>query len=56
VYDLIYDPKGGLKIYKNTQLKSHISGLDFKKMLFSIWLGEDPADENLKKGMLGIGS
>lgn len=56
MYDLIYDPAVGLSIYKNNQLASTIRGLDFKKLVFSIWLGEDPADENLKKGMLGISS
>jgi hypothetical protein len=30
-----------------------IQGVDFKKALFSIWLGDQPADKNLKKGMLG---
>ena len=30
-----------------------IPGIDFKKGLFGIWLGEDPADSDLKKGLLG---
>ena len=30
-----------------------IRGLDFKKALFAIWLGEKPADNSLKQGMLG---
>jgi len=28
--------------------------MEFKKALFGIWLGEEPADENLKQGMLGL--
>jgi hypothetical protein len=36
-------------------VKGTIAGYDFKKSLFSIWLGSKPADENLKKGMLGKG-
>ncbi|MCX7680316.1 MAG: chalcone isomerase family protein [Spirochaetes bacterium] len=28
-------------------------GLDFKKALFAIWLGPNPVQESLKKGMLG---
>jgi len=28
-------------------------GLDFKKLLFSVWLGEKPADDGLKKKLLG---
>lgn len=53
VFDLVYEPHAGLNIYKNKKLKASIEGLDFKRMLFTIWLGADPADENLKKGMLG---
>jgi hypothetical protein len=34
-------------------LKGTIKGLDFKKAVFSIWLGEKPADSKLKKKMLG---
>lgn len=53
IFDLIYDPATGLSIYKNDKLAASVQGLDFKEALFSIWLGNDPADENLKKGMLG---
>lgn len=53
IYDIIYTPAGGTKIYKNNTLKSEASGQDFKKVLFGIWLGSDPADEDLKKDMLG---
>jgi hypothetical protein len=34
-------------------LKGTIKGIDFKRAVFSIWLGEKPADAKLKKGMLG---
>ncbi len=30
-----------------------IAGVQFKKALFAIWLGPNPAQEGLKKGMLG---
>lgn len=51
--DLKYTPGKGVAIEKNgTQLKV-IPGLEFKKALFSIWLGKIPADETLKDGMLG---
>ena len=30
-----------------------VKGVEFKKALFSIWLGSTPADATLKKGMLG---
>ncbi|MCX8487159.1 MAG: chalcone isomerase family protein [Crocinitomicaceae bacterium] len=50
-----YTPEKGLKVTKNGVVKGTIPGYDFKKSLFSIWLGSKPADENLKKGMLGKG-
>ena len=33
--------------------KGVIEGYDFKKALFGIWLGDNPADEGLKEGLLG---
>jgi len=53
VFKLIYIPGEGVKIYKNDVYKSTVSGLDFKKALFGIWLGENPVSSSLKKGMLG---
>ncbi|MFM6934091.1 MAG: chalcone isomerase family protein [Flavobacteriales bacterium] len=50
-----YTPEKGVKVTKNGVVKGTIPGYDFKKALFSIWLGSKPADENLKKGMLGKG-
>jgi hypothetical protein len=53
VYDIIYSPGAGVAVYMKGTLKGTIPGLAFKKAVFSIWLGEDPADSGLKKGMLG---
>ena len=53
VYDIIYTPAEGTKVYKNKELKCTVQGLDFKKVLFGIWLGVKPADKDLKAGMLG---
>jgi len=53
-YTFLYTPNDGLKIYKNGNLKSTIEGLDFKKALFGIWLCDEPAQESLKKEMLGL--
>lgn len=53
IYDLMYIPGKGTVIFKNGKIKDTIEGLDFKKALFGIWLGAKPADEDLKKGMLG---
>ena len=53
VYDIIYIPAEGTNVYKNKELKCTVQGLDFKKVLFGIWLGVKPADKDLKAGMLG---
>lgn len=53
VIDIIYLPGAGVKLYKNGKLKTQVEGLDFKKLLFTIWFGDDPADEDLKENMLG---
>jgi hypothetical protein len=54
VYDFVYIPKGGVKIYRNGKLTSSVKGLDFKKPFFGIWLGSKPVQESLKKAMLGM--
>jgi hypothetical protein len=53
VYDLIYVPGKGVETYKNEKYASITKGLDFKKALFGIWLGDKPAQKSLKKEMLG---
>tara|TARA_B100000900_G_scaffold356943_1_gene326977 strand:+ start:867 stop:1406 length:540 start_codon:yes stop_codon:yes gene_type:complete len=41
-------------IYKNSEIRGEFSGLPFKQALFGIWLGDKPAQESLKKEMLGL--
>lgn len=53
VIKLAYVPGEGVLVYKNSKKLGAIGGLDFKKALFSIWLGETPADDGLKAAMLG---
>ena len=53
VYDLEYLPGKGCTLKKNGTELLTVSGLDFKKALFGIWLGDKPADESLKKDLLG---
>jgi Chalcone isomerase-like len=53
VYDIVYVPSKGTIILKNGKLSGTIKGLAFKKALFGIWIGDDPADKNLKKSLLG---
>lgn len=52
VYDIVYIPVEGIKVYKNKELKTTTKDLEFKKALFGIWLGNNPADRSLKNGML----
>ena len=54
IYEFIYAPKTGVKIYKNSKFITAIKGLEFKKALFGIWLCDKPAQESLKKKMLGV--
>jgi hypothetical protein len=53
IFDLVYVPDNGVQAYKNGKLAATISGFDFKKALFGIWLSDDPVDKGLKEGMLG---
>jgi len=52
-YDLIYLPAKGVSLVINEKLSGTIPGLDFKKALFAIWLGEKAANKALKKSLLG---
>lgn len=53
IFRITYQTKEGLTVYKNGIKKGSIPGLDFKKALWGIWLGDDPADDDLKSAMLG---
>ena len=52
--DLVYHPNIGLKTYINGVYKNTISGLEFKRELAKLWLGDKPLDLNLKNGLLGL--
>ncbi len=54
IYELIYIPDKGVNVYHNGELRGIIKGLEFKKKLFSIWLGERPEEKQLKDRMLGV--
>ena len=52
-YEIIYIPGEGIIVTKgNKEVKSIPCGLEFKKAVFGIWLCDEPADEDLKEGML----
>jgi len=53
VYDIFYSSATGVQVYKNQKLKTTIVGLEFKKALFGIWIGKNPAQNSLKEDMLG---
>lgn len=52
-FDITYQKGKGVVAYKNGKELGTIQGMAFKKALFGIWLGSDPADSKLKKAMLG---
>jgi hypothetical protein len=52
-YDFSYVPGKGLEVFKNGAMSSTIEGLEFKKALYGIWLGDKPAQDDLKAKMLG---
>lgn len=54
-YDLVYLKGKGVKTYKNGNELGFIEGRDFKYALFKIWLGNEPACQIIKGGMLGVG-
>lgn len=54
VFLVDYIPSQGTRVVKNGKLLGTIKGEDFKKALLAVWLGKDPADSSLKRGMLGI--
>lgn len=53
IYDMVYLPGEGVRVSIKGKVVGTVKGLDFKKALFGIWLGEKPADGKLKNGMLG---
>jgi len=52
IFAFDYTPGTGTVVYKNGKLLTTVEGLDFKRALYAIWLGADPADKNLKDAML----
>ncbi|HHJ36682.1 MAG TPA: hypothetical protein ENJ87_13050 [Gammaproteobacteria bacterium] len=50
---LDYIPASGTQVTINGEAKAVIAGADFYTALLDVWLGEEPADEDLKEAMLG---
>lgn len=53
VFDITFQPNVGVVVYKNNKKLGVIKGEDFKNAIFGIWLSDHPANEDLKKDMLG---
>lgn len=53
VIRLDYMPEAGTQVWINDTLKGTVPGEDFYQALLKIWLGPEPADEDLKEAMLG---
>ena len=54
VYDFGWIPGKGLEVRFNDKVLDVIDNFELKKVLFRIWFGKDPADKDLKEGMLGL--
>jgi len=48
-----YIPGKGTRVTINGEVKGVIEGVDFYTALLDVWLGEEPADDDLKDAMLG---
>lgn len=48
-----YTPAKGLEVSVKGQVKGVIEGADFMKVFYSIWLGPQPPNPGLRKGLLG---
>lgn len=53
VINLNFIPTTGTQVTLNNKIRGHVEGDDFFTALLKIWLGNKPADTNLKKAMLG---
>jgi len=51
VFDFSAD--GNTSVMFNDKAAGNIEGVDFQQALLAVWLGEEPADDDLKEAMLG---
>jgi hypothetical protein len=51
-YSLTYLPGKGTELALNGKVLGRIAGYDFASIYYRIWLGDNPADEELKKMLL----
>lgn len=53
VITIDYFPGEGTRVSINGIEKGRLAGAEFNSALLKIWLGNEPVDEDLKKGLLG---
>ncbi|WP_027714858.1 chalcone isomerase family protein [Desulfuromonas sp. TF] len=53
--DLELGPHGEVSVLHNGQLLGSLTSPDLSRGILAIYLGDEPADQNLKEGMLGLG-
>lgn len=53
VIHMDYIPAMGTQVTVNNQVKGSIEGEDFNAALLKVWLGDSPADSDLKSAMMG---
>lgn len=53
-FTLVSTPGKGLITYKNNEKLSTINNDVFRQAVLAIWLGDEPADDDLKDDMLGL--
>lgn len=50
-----YSPAAGTRVSIQSETRGTVPGADFGRAVLSIWLGDKPADADLKRAMLGEG-
>ncbi len=48
-----FTDNGNTTVVINGKVAGSIEGVDFQQALLSVWLGDEPADDDLKEAMLG---
>jgi len=54
IIQLDYLPEQTTQVWINGRLRGTIAGADFNRSLLKVWLGDKPADAELKQVMLGL--
>jgi hypothetical protein len=52
-YEVSYVPGQGTSLYFNEELRGTVSGADFARAYFGIWLSKTPIDEEMRDALLG---